>query len=419
MVFGKLSRSAGPLLTAISAFVLLSGCQPSVSAIGANAGVRLAEQAAASSNFDVEPDLSIVSRVPTIQTIRPMTVYAARMSANLPPAEAERSCNWVTSEGFPRPQPALIGYDSYEQMAGSGNHMPNEGNEVFSRGGFYAQRASSAIVGGSSSGVERIFANALLSNAEARAGLDLSRFLIAGRNRPAALADGATAVEVGTAWTIAYLLTKDQLPLTDAERVVVENWLGEMLTTYVDGYRRWAGSPDLRSEWLIAWGDMVQAIFEEDAAAFNRAARNGVRTLAYVREDGSHRFGASRGFRAVFYQGVVITNAVDTMLLMESQGIEARRFMLPIIERMTRFWADAYDDPSLIHPYARENVAGATGSDWRVQDRLEVLWSIDTIIALTEDADLRSDLQRIRRDAPYPTLYSAAWNEACFAAALN
>ena len=56
----------------------------------------------------------------------------------------------------------------------TGNRMPFTGNRDFRQGAFYAARASAHLVGNPRSGVSRIFADALLANARADAGLDTS-----------------------------------------------------------------------------------------------------------------------------------------------------------------------------------------------------------------------------------------------------
>ena len=376
----------------------------------------------ADSPYDVTPEPSLAAKVPALTRITPLHSYAVALRRRIDRTQARQACNWVSSEGFPPPQPQLVGYSNTAAFKGAGDHMPNAGNRDFRQGAFYASRAAANILGTPGTSTRTIFADALLANARARAGLDLTRFVDPALGRPVATPDAASAIEDSLAWALGYMMVGEDLPLSGAERAEVETWLASLLDTFIGGYKRWhtpSQLSELRSRWLVAHGEMVQAIFESDPVAFNRAVPAAVDYATYIRPDGSHRFGASRGYRAVFYQGVAITNTVETMLLLESQGLPGRMLMMPAILRMANFWADAYRDPTVIYPYARENVSVGRGSDWRRQERLQVLWAIDVIMALAPNDPVTVKLARIRPDHPHGTIYTPSFNMTCLAAGLD
>jgi hypothetical protein len=370
--------------------------------------------------FDFEPPEEIAARLPAASSLRPLHEYADRLKRGLSASEA-RVCNWVRDEGFPAPRPGLVGYRTRSEFQFEGAHRPNDANEWFTQFAFYAQRASAHLLASPDSPVRRIMADAYHDFARADAALDLGAFVDASTGAPVAVPDIAAAVEVATAATVAYLLVEDDLPLSGAERTEVERWLADLFETYADGYRRWRPDDmaDLRARWLLGQADMAWGLLTNDPSRFNRGAREAVRFLEFTRPDGAHRFGAARGYRALYYQGVSLNSAMDTLVLLESQGLPGRELILPTAARMAGFWSEAWDDHAVLWPYARENEGVPPGSDYRRQDRIEVAPGIDLFLALQPDHPTAARLRAIRAEHPYPTNYSATFNATCFAAALD
>ncbi|RED12049.1 alginate lyase family protein [Pontivivens insulae] len=400
-------------LVPVFAILALAACQPTTSGQGAGSSATTG----GSAQFDFTPPEDLAARLPRIGRLGSVTAYGNRLAANISRSEAANVCSWVRGENFPRPQQTIVTYASEAEAASptGGNRMPNAGNDTFRQGAFYARRAASSVLGaGAGSDEARIFADALRANASAGAGLDASRFERGYSFTP----DVDGMLEDASAWTFSYLLVADDLPLSPAERAQVEGWLTDLTRTWSEGSRSWRNRDGLRARWLNGLADASYAMLSGDAERFDAAAREMLAVISATRLDGSSRFGASRGNRALYYQGVSLDMALETAILLEAVGAEGLDLILPTARRMAGFYVRAWQDDDVIAPYAAEQNAVVTGSDYRVQERDRVVGTADLMVALAPGDPAIAALPGIRRSVvPWPTHYSTIFNATCIGAA--
>ncbi|WP_404403035.1 alginate lyase family protein [Pelagibacterium halotolerans] len=371
--------------------------------------------------FDFLPPVDLRQDFPEVSTLQPFSVVAERIRANIGSSDRYRVCNWVNSESFPSPESALASFSSYQQARTAGRHSPHPDNRWFEDMQFYSARAAAHVAANRSLAVAQEFKEALLEFADAGAALDGSALL--GQDGKVIFSpDMAVAIQATTGVTLSYLLVEDQLDLTPDEMEAIETWLTRLFELYADSYfaRHQSGAVrDARAVELIGRAYMANALLTGNVERFNTGADLVVRAISFTREDGSHRFGASRGNRALWYQGVALTAALEDLLILESQDLPAREILAPTIGRMAGYLADAWQDNSVLWPYARENNATFANADYREQDKLDVTPGLDMFFALSPDHASVPALQEVRALHPWDTLYSESFNTTCIAFALD
>lgn len=371
-----------------------------------------------SNEYDFAPPVDLPAQLNTIEEITPIDEFVDDLGQFFSNSERGRICNWVSSENFPEPRVQLVTYDSLETANSLGNRMPSDGNRWLDDMRFYSARASAAIAAGNIL-VAPIFKSALLNFASSSAAIDPSGLLSASSGRVIFTPDLGSAVEATAAITLSYLLVRNRLNLSLREDEIIQNWLDLLYETYVDGY--WIlngqrGLRDPRALDLVGRGMMINAIMREDARQFNLGAQLATTSIAFTRLDGSHRFGASRGHRAVFYQGAALTTGLETLFLLSSQIPNAIDIVGPTLSRQAAFLALAYQGQNEnIWQYARENVAIVSGSNFRQQDRLnDIPAGIDMILNLFPDHQYVDDLIDIRTRHRGSRIHSELLNATCF-----
>ncbi|MEQ8710491.1 MAG: alginate lyase family protein [Rhodospirillales bacterium] len=104
-----------------------------------------------------------------------------------------------------------------------------------------------------------------------------------------------------------------------------------------------------------------------NADAFRHGIEQWFITLRTMREDGSMPIETRRGARAVFYQGRILNALASIAVMADVQGIDLWSQSpggSSTIHNAVRFMLKAVDDPSVVFPYARENVAPGPDKNW-------------------------------------------------------
>lgn len=164
---------------------------------------------------------------------------------------------------------------------------------------FAAQRAGAAIAATGSAEAVADFKAALLAHATAESAIYSAR-LVDRDGKAVVVPDLATFAMATSAVSMNYVASREQLGLSADERAEVEAWLDRLYENYIDSYFVLAGQGsvlDPRGVDLVARGMMVNALIDGNVEQFNAGAKLALTVLSFVREDGSDRFGASRGSR--------------------------------------------------------------------------------------------------------------------------
>jgi len=373
--------------------------------------------------YDFIPSVDLTEGFPLVGTIAPFGLVAAKIRNNLELNEAARICNWIPGFEFSTPVRAVVSYSSEREGNTSGNQSPNGKNGWLDDLSFGVSRAAAHIAATQNDSVTQTLKASLLEHATFGTALDSTGLLRPGTNTIIFTPDLAGAIQASTAITLNYLLVKEQLDYSNDERAIVEEWLNRLFETYADSYfaiNSRNSKRDPRAFSIISRAYMASGMLNNDVEKFNAGAQFAALFISFTREDGSHRFGASRGNRALWYQGGVVSNALESLLIMESQDIPARKILLPTIERAADFLEKGWqDDHSAFWPYSSEDNGTFAGSDYRVQDKLDVTPGLDLFFAVSPNHPSVPALREVRETYPYATLFTESFNATCLAVALR
>jgi poly(beta-D-mannuronate) lyase len=172
---------------------------------------------------------------------------------------------------------------------------------------------------------------------------------------------------------VAFSLVREHRDFVPADRRLVREWLERLV------FRRGPGRPRdpttmsslnnhgyLSDSVTMAWG-----IVRGQDAMFRVGVARYLDALDQMRADGSLPLETARGARAIFYQRHAISSLVAIAEMAATQGydlyglVSEKRASLP---RAIDFLLDAIQEPSLVLPYAEENINPGPSSDYRVQD---------------------------------------------------
>ncbi|QYO75165.1 hypothetical protein [Devosia salina] len=361
--------------------------------------------------YDFVPPSDLTKSIPIVDTVQPFHHFAERIRA-ASGLKRINSCNWVANEPIPPPGGRLVTYASFAEFE-SASRTPHPGNRWLEDVGHRFARASAHLAATDNWRFAEMLAAAFVDHAEAGTGLSSANLLDRDGN-VIVTSDFGNALRVATSLMLSYALVEPQLPLSDEDRSAVEQWLNRLHENYADSFflLQPGTRHDIRSVDIVGRAFMARGLLNRDADDFNFGARLVATAISFTRPDGSNRFGASRGNRALWYQGTAMTTALESLVLLESQDLDVRNSILPTIDRMAMFLDQAWADNSLLEPYARENVSVTPGSDYRKQDKFTTPEGLDLYFALRPDAALGKLLQ-VRDDYPHSTLYTEVFNGTC------
>ena len=368
--------------------------------------------------FDFVPQKDLSTELPDVIHLTPFDQFGAKIHAvSQLPGRNNNLCNWVSGEHFPLSGQKLHTYSSFAEFNGPAKRRPNQQNKWLDDLNFYSARASAHLAANPTDlGVADEFKTALLNHSAAGSALDIVDLLDRGSGKVIVTPDFVSATIASTGITLNYLMVRPILNLTPQERTQIEKWLDRLFETYPANY--FLINPansvyDPRAVDLVARAEMAAGLLRNDPALFNSGAHHAATFLSFTRSDGSHRFGASRGNRALWYTGSAMSDALDALVLIESQGLPAREIMLPTLSRMADFWQKAWFDHTTLFPYAKENNATFTGSNYKEQDHVEVAAGVDIFLDLSPVGPVAARLREARKAAQWSTIYSENFNATC------
>ena len=375
-----------------------------------------------SQEFDFVPAVDLSAMLPQLTSLSGPDSLNSRLR-EIPLPDRDGYCQWIQQDDFPAAGQRLHTYSSFREFETVAHRNPHPGNRWVEGLQYMMSRAGPAVAATQDELPISKMKQALLAHSAAGSLLDAPNLMDASTRQVIVTPDFATMVIATQSLTINYLLARQLLQLSETEQEQVESWLNRLMELYVDSYYRFNGTGsvrDPRAVELIGRSYMIWGLLRNDPARFNEGARQALIALSLTREDGSHRFGASRGNRANWYQGVTLSNALVDFALLDTQGIDSESILLPTISRLADFWGRAWEDNSLFWPYARENNAVFVGSDYRVQEKDRgPSAGIEMILALAPDIASADLLREARAEYPYPTIFGETFNMSCLAAAYS
>ncbi|MRG73690.1 hypothetical protein GH722_18145 [Alphaproteobacteria bacterium HT1-32] len=101
--------------------------------------------------------------------------------------------------------------------------------------------------------------------------------------------------------------------------------------------------------------------------AFRHGIEQWFISLRTMREDGSMPIETRRGARAIFYQGRILNALASIAVMADVQGIDLwskSPTQTSTIHNAVHFMLKAVDDPAVVFPYARANVAPGPDKNW-------------------------------------------------------
>jgi peptidoglycan hydrolase-like protein with peptidoglycan-binding domain len=323
-------------------------------------------------------------------------------------------CDYNPLDGFPAPA-SVQTYRSAREFDAA-KRTPHPGNRWLDDLSFAAQRAGAAVAATGDAEAAADFKAALLAHAAAGSAV-YSAGLVDRDGKVVVVPDLATLSMATTAVSMNYVAARGQLGLSADDSAAIEAWLERLYENYIDTYFVLAGPGsrlDPRGVDLVARGMMVNALIDGDVEQFNTGAELALTVLSFVREDGSDRFGASRGNRALYYQGVALMSAMENLMVLNAAGSSAVEPMRPTIDRLADFYVRAAGDNSLIAPYAREDNATYGGSDYRQQEARDPSAGLDPYSFIAGDKPLLGALMALRATYPYERQFGQTFNETCW-----
>lgn len=371
--------------------------------------------------FDFVPARDLAAELPDITTIVPFDQFSARIRT-ASGVQRNEICGFSDEARFPAAGKSLKTYASFKEFETTANRVPHPGNIWLEDLKYVVATAAERIAANPDRKLQKALHDALLAYSSAGVGLDSVNLLDNKTGKVIVTPDFVTAQMVSTSLTLNYLLVKPRLRYTAAETAQVERWLDRLFETFADSYVALNGDGsrlDPRGMELVGRATMANGMLRNDPATFNRGAKMAATVLSLVREDGSHRFGASRGFRALYYSGVSLMMGLEDMLLIESQGLPARELFMPNIDRMAGFVARAHTDNSVLWPYARENVSVTVGRTYKVQEKLDPPSALDLYFAVSPEAPVNAVLKQWRATYSRTTQITESFNGTCMGLGLS
>jgi peptidoglycan hydrolase-like protein with peptidoglycan-binding domain len=334
---------------------------------------------------------------------------------SVPAPVRNQFCDYNPLDGFPAPS----GVRTYRSMREfeAAKRTPHPDNRWVEDLSFAAQRAGAAIAATGDAEAVADFKAALLTHAAAGSAVYSAR-LVDRDGKVVVVPDLATLSMGTTSVSMNYVASRERLGLSPGEADAIESWLDRLYENYIDSYFVLAGpgsTLDPRGVDLVARGMMVNALIDGDVEQFNNGAKLALTVLSFVREDGSDRFGASRGNRALFYQGVALMSAMENLIILNAAGSSsAVDQMQPTIHRLADFYVRAVSDSTLIEPYAREDNATYPGANYRRQETRDPSEGLDPYSFIAADQPVLGALMALRATYPYERQFGQTFNETCW-----
>ena len=345
--------------------------------------------------FDFVPEVDLATLYTPLSTLKPEA-----LGEKLRAAENTAYCA-TTSEPFPAVGQALQTYSSFREFETTGRRNLHPGVKWLEELSMAVQVRSGAAALGDAEAASALKA-ALLEHAEAGSGLNTSN-LVDRDGRVIVYPDFAAGTIAAQALLANYVVARDALSLSDDEQALIETWLSRLFESFPDSaFALSNGIASISQEvGRLGRSMMLHALMTDDVDQFNTGAQLALSAASFVREDGSERLGASRGNRALFYQGTALMYAMETYVILDSQGVDAAAIMGPTVHRLADFWGRAWHDHSVLFPYAQENEAVFVGSDYRQQDQVQVSSGLDLYMPIAEDGESRDRLLEARATYPF------------------
>ncbi len=366
--------------------------------------------------FDFVPEIDLATLYEPVTTLNSDALGALLRDSQLAPAY----CRDVPGEALIAPAAqALQTYSSFREFETTGRRKVHPGMGWVDEMAGLARRLGPAAAVGNSEARD-VLKRALLDYAAAGAALDTASIM--DRNgRVIVTPDFGAGVIATQALLANYLVARDSLGLTGEERQAIETWLTRLYESFPDSM--FAISPGLhritQEVGRVGRAMMLHALMTGAVDQFNLGARTALTAHSFVREDGSERLGAARGNRALFYQGTALMYAMETYVILHSQGADAEAILGPSVRRLADFWGRAWEDHTVLHPYARENEAVFVGADYRVQDIVQVSDGLDLFLAIAPEGESRDRLMAARASYPYRTQIGDVFVSTCIAQTLG
>lgn len=367
--------------------------------------------------FDFIPERDLAAEYEPVAAVDPDALYELLRKGAAP---ARSYCGYNPLDGFPAAGETLHTYGSMREFETTAKRRPHPGNSWLEDLSFAAQRAGPGAALADRAAIEDLRV-ALLAHSAAGTGLDTAS-LVDKSGRVIVVPDFGTGVMVATSLTASYLLAAPGLGLTDAEKEQIETWLHRLFESFPDSHFKLTGEGSKRDPLgIVRVGNamMLHAMMRGDPDEFNEGARLALTALSFVRPDGSDRLGASRGPRALFYQGTALMHAMESYVLLNSQGVPADELLGPTVLRMAEFWGQSWNDHDVLLPYARENNAVYVGANYREQEVGDPSEGLDLFLAVGGDEAFGADLKAIRETYEFSRQFGASFNETCIAFTLD
>lgn len=325
----------------------------------------------------------------------------------------------ATGEPFPAAGQPLQTYSSFREFETTGRRNLHPGVKWLEELSMAVQTSAPAAATGDASAARTLKA-ALLMHAQADSALHTAN-LVDRNGQLIAYPDFAAGSIATQALMANYLIARKALNLTESEQQVIEIWLFRLFETFPDS--AFVLNPGIESVTQevgrLGRSMMLHALMTNDVEQFNEGARVALTAASFVREDGSERLGAARGNRALFYQGTALMYAMETYVILSSQGVDAANIMGPTVHRLADFWGRAWHDHSVLFPYAQENASVYVGSDYRQQDQVQVSDGLDLYLPIAEAGASRDRLLEARAHFPFRRQIGNVFVSTCIGQALG
>ncbi|MEX0859695.1 MAG: peptidoglycan-binding domain-containing protein, partial [Cucumibacter sp.] len=365
--------------------------------------------------FDFPAPVDLAALLPELTELRSLDSVSERLRA-LPPEARGFQCGLPSWAAFPAAGQTLHTYATFREFETTAQRNPHRGNRWVEELQESMSYAGARLAARDDPALALEVKQALLAHSAAGSALDVTTFLDPATRRVIVAPDYTVPAQATQGIVINYLLARPQLKLSPSEQEQIETWLNRLLETYIDSFNVLNGEGSIREPRaveLIGRAYMIWGLLRNDVGRFNEGARQAAISISLTREDGSHRFGASRGNRVLWYQGVMLSNALADYLLMESQGIDVKSILLPTISRMADYWGRGWHDNTTLFPYAQENNAVYVGSDYRLQEARYPSPGIEFFLGLQPDAPVAGLLRAANLNTPEPIATGETFNMSC------
>ncbi|HYE01498.1 MAG TPA: alginate lyase family protein [Alphaproteobacteria bacterium] len=168
----------------------------------------------------------------------------------------------------------------------------------------------------------------------------------------------------------AVAVVRDDAAFDDKAEREVEKWLDRLVkkqdTKFGDGSITDENNHRyMRDAVNMAWG-----AYKGSDDYYRKGVERYVEAMEQLREDGSWPHETSRGARALWYMRQSIANlvAMAEMAAVQGHDLYAAGPEGRDLHAAVKFLLDGIDDPTIVHPYAKENHVPGPSEDWRTQD---------------------------------------------------